>query len=127
MKAERITETELRLAAELLLQRGEWGVARSDFVRQFGGDRRGRAIMAELRKRGVLPVVVAESPAGDEVYKVPTTEEEFQAFRRSLLSRIQELHAAIRGLDEAWAHWRAHRAPRWRQPGLFEVGDGGRG
>ncbi len=123
----RITETDLRLAAELLLKRGEWGVARSDFARHFGGDRRGRAIMAELRKRGILPVVVAESPAGDEVYKVAQDEAELLAFRRSLVSRIQELHTAIRGLDEAWAHWRRHGKPRWQQQALFEVGDGGRG
>lgn len=83
MKVE-ISEGELRAAAELLLLRGEWGVARADFERQFGGDRRGRAIMAELRKRGILPVVVAENPAGDEVYKVADREEEFRAFRQSL-------------------------------------------
>jgi hypothetical protein len=85
-----ISEGDLRAAAELLLRRGEWGVARGDFG-QFGGDRRGRAIMAELRKRGILPVVVAENPAGDEVYKVAASEAEFQAFRQSLVSRIEEL------------------------------------
>ncbi|WP_243092566.1 hypothetical protein [Thermus hydrothermalis] len=126
MKRVQITETELRLAAELLLRRGEWGVGREEFHRHFGGDRRGRAVMAELRKRGILPVVVAESPAGDECYRVAKTEEEFQSFRRSLLSRIQELHEAVRGLDNAWAYWKAHRAPCFRQPDLFgEVPGGG--
>ncbi len=127
MKVHRITDGELRAAAELLLMRGAWGVPREEFERHFGGDRRGRAIVAELRKRGVLPVVVAESPAGDEVYKVADSEEELRAFRQSLLSRIEELHASVRGLDLAWRHWRAHRSPRWAQPGLFEVADGGGG
>ncbi|MCS6868692.1 hypothetical protein, partial [Thermus sp.] len=122
-----VTETELRLAADLLLRRGAWGVSREDFHRHFGGDRRGRAIMAELCKRGILPVVVAESPTGDEVYRVAQTEEELRAYRASLVSRIQELHEAVRGLDAAWAHWSRHQAPRFAQAALFEVGDGGRG
>lgn len=115
-----ITETELRLAADLLLRRGAWGVSREDFHRHFGSDRRGRAIMAELRKRGVLPVVVGESPSGDEVYKVAGALEELLAYRASLLSRIQELHEAIRGLDAAWEHWQRHQTPRWPQASLFE-------
>lgn len=123
----RVTDTELRLAADLLLRRGSWGVSREDFHRHFGGDRRGRAIMAELRKRGILPVVVAESPAGDEVYKVAQSEEEFQAYRASLVSRIQELHEAVRGLDAAWAEWRRTGRPRFPQPALFEVDRGGGG
>ncbi|MBW6395254.1 SusD/RagB family nutrient-binding outer membrane lipoprotein [Thermus sp. SYSU G05001] len=123
----RVTDTELRLAADLLLRRGDWGVSREDFHRHFGGDRRGRAIMAELRKRGILPVVVADSPAGDEVYKVAQSEEEFQAYRASLVSRIQELHEAVRGLDAAWAEWRRTGRPRFPQPTLFEVDRGGGG
>ncbi|VCU52889.1 hypothetical protein TTHN1_00643 [Thermus thermophilus] len=125
MKVPKITDGELRAAVDLLLMRGAWGVPREEFGRHFGGDRRGRAIIAELRKRGVLPVVVAESPAGDEVYRVAASEEEFRAFRQSLVSRIEELYAAVRGLDEAWTYWRRHRAPRWSQPSLFEVADGG--
>lgn len=125
MKVPKIMDGELRAAVDLLLMRGAWGVPREEFGRHFGGDRRGRAIIAELRKRGVLPVVVAESPAGDEVYKVADSEEELRAYRQSLLSRIEELHAAVRGLDLAWRHWKAHRSPRWAQPGLFEVADGG--
>jgi hypothetical protein len=122
-----IAEAELRLAADLLLRRGSWGVGREEFHRHFGGDRRGRAVMAELRKRGILPVVVAESPAGDEVYRIAGEEEELQGFRQSLLSRIRELQEAVQGLERAWAHWSRHKTPRFAQELLWEARhEGGR-
>lgn len=114
-----ISETELRLAADLLVRRGAWGVSRDDFHRHFGSDRRGRAIMAELRKRGILPVVVGMNPAGDEVYKIAQDPKEVAAYRASLVSRIQELQEGIVGLDAAWAYWERERRPRWAQEALF--------
>ena len=98
-----ITEAELTRAIRLLEERGAWGIPRSEFARLFGSDRRGRKIMAELRKRGRAAVIVTTGPDGKEVYRVAQDEAEYRRFRAQLISRIKELELALVGLDEAWA------------------------
>ncbi|WP_287416768.1 hypothetical protein [Oceanithermus sp.] len=98
-----ITEAELTRAIRLLEERGVWGIPRAKFSHFFGSDRRGRKIMAELRKRGRAAVIVTTGPDGKEVYRVAQDEAEYRRFRAQLISRIKELELALVGLDEAWA------------------------
>ncbi len=97
-----ISEAELTRAVQLLQERGAWGIPREEFARLFGSDRRGRAIMAELRKRGRAAVVVANGPSGKEVYRLPQSEAEYRQFRAQIISRIRELEASLAGMEQAW-------------------------
>ena len=83
-------------------ERGAWGIPREEFARLFGSDRRGRAIMAELRKRGRAAVVVAKGLEGKEVYRLPENEAEYREFRAKLASRIKELEQTLAGMERAW-------------------------
>ncbi len=97
-----ITEAELTRAIRILKERRAWGIAREEFEELFGSDRRGRQVMAELRKRGRAAVVVAAGPEGKEVYRLPENEAEYRQFRAKLISRIKELEAALAGMERAW-------------------------
>ena len=97
-----VTEAELTRAVRLLEERGVWGISREEFAHLFGSDRRGRQVMAELRKRGRAAVIVASGPQGKEVYRLPENEAEYRAFKAQLLSRIKELEAALAGMERAW-------------------------
>jgi len=97
-----ITEAEMTRAIKLLEQRGAWGISREEFPELFGADRRGRQVMAELRKRGRAAVVVTTGPDGREVYRLAQNEAEYRAFKAKLLSRIKELEDAVAGMERAW-------------------------
>lgn len=97
-----ITNGELHRALRLLIERGAWGIERKEFEELFGSDRRGRQIMAELRKRGWAAVVVTSGLEGKEVYRIAENEAEYHEYRAKLVSRIKELEAALAGLDRAW-------------------------
>ncbi len=97
-----IQEYELTRAVRLLQERKAWGIAREEFESLFGSDRRGRKIMAELRKRGRAAVIVASGPEGKEVYRLPENEAEYREFRAKLASRIKELEQALAGMERAW-------------------------
>ena len=103
MRRERpIQDGELHRAVRLLRERKAWGIAREEFESLFGSDRRGRKIMAELRKRGWAAVIVAKGLEGKEVYRLPENEAEYRAFRAQLFSRLKEIEQALAGMERAW-------------------------
>lgn len=96
-----ISNADLSRALRELERVGEFGLSRKEFETIFGSDRRGRALMSELRKRGMAAVVVAKR-GKDDVYRIARDYDEFRAYVNSLKSRVTELQDAIEGLRAAW-------------------------
>lgn len=110
-----ITPNELHEVAELLVRRGPWGVPREELARKVAGDRHAREIIAEIRRRGILPVVVTPGPDGREVYRVAQDREELEEFILQERSRLARIYESIQGLKRAWEHWAATGRPRYEQ------------
>lgn len=111
MRGKQFSDAELKHALERLQGMGELGLSRHDFEALFGSDRQGRALMAELRKRGIAAVVVTKR--GDkDVYRVAKTYDEVRGYVNSLKSRITELEDAIQGIQAAWHNGGVKEAQR---------------